>query len=393
MSRIIHCGCCGVTGHTIRTCQDPSAIEAETNLLAQTNLEAALNMCNSMNPRHIAYILSKNHISSSSGNHQYKLEKLKNMIRNILSPGSLATPPPSPPQTPRFVLMPILTSLNRSIQRTIGLLTRQLIHFESGDGAGAYLKLLPGHPLYSSLQDTISSSYHEFNAITTAYAKIILFGLYKFIGNRSVDQRDFNSKCLTAMSNIDNLKNCVLGHMNTQHLHFCERSILYIISKVRLAHYRLSETNLPRHIDLLQRIYPIVQNSYFESSPYAEQVYQSVVIDINEYLIRNQLYQPPLQSEVTMMKELKIAVKVCDANIPNDAQCSVCWNEELTQDKLIKTGCNHVFCAECITGIAHTRGIKTFIKCPCCRDEISDLSVSNNDQLTLVNNGLAPIAI
>lgn len=377
MSRIIHCGCCGETGHTIRTCQDPSAIEAETLLLTQTNLEVALNMCDSMNPRHIAYILAKNQISR--GNQQFNLEKLKNKIHQILSSDSVPTPPPHQTQSVRQQ-----PNVARSIEREIGRLTRELLQFENEDGINGCITLLSMHPSYSPFQNTILSNCQEFNAITTAYAKIILCGLYKFIGGRSVDEQDFNSKCFSSIANREGLQTCIRIHMNRQHIVFCENTISYIISKMRLAYYRLFtvQPNFPRRENILQRIYPRVPSEYFESRPIIESIYQPFVFDLTT---------DDTHHEPDVMKQLKITVNVCDTNIPNDVKCSVCWNEELTQDQLIKTGCNHVFCAECITGIAHTRGIKTFIKCPCCRDEISVLCVSNNDQLILVNDGLAPI--
>jgi len=64
-------------------------------------------------------------------------------------------------------------------------------------------------------------------------------------------------------------------------------------------------------------------------------------------------------------------------------KCGVCF-DNFTERKLAITGCNHAFCSDCIHGVARSRGLKSFIKCPSCRAEISELSVSKHEYAAVV---------
>jgi hypothetical protein len=64
-------------------------------------------------------------------------------------------------------------------------------------------------------------------------------------------------------------------------------------------------------------------------------------------------------------------------------KCGVCF-DNFTKRKLTITGCNHAFCSDCIHGVARSRGLKSFIKCPSCRAEISELSVSKHEYAAVV---------
>jgi len=106
-------------------------------------------------------------------------------------------------------------------------------------------------------------------------------------------------------------------------------------------------------------------------------------------------HSPPVYS--VQMKPLNIRV----ALVEDDGQdkknkeapvCGVCF-DDLPDLKTVTTGCNHVFCSVCIGGVARTRGIKSFINCPCCRTEIAELSVMCQEEATAVIAGLAPVPI
>ena len=95
-----------------------------------------------------------------------------------------------------------------------------------------------------------------------------------------------------------------------------------------------------------------------------------------------------MKPEVTM-KVLPIKITVCEPCHPEDT-CGVCF-DELPSEKMVKTGCGHVYCSTCIAGVAHQRGIKSFIPCPGCRAEIVELKVYNEEEHQLIVDGLKPV--
>jgi hypothetical protein len=115
-------------------------------------------------------------------------------------------------------------------------------------------------------------------------------------------------------------------------------------------------------------------------------------------LIRSLTIHQQRQTAVTAAGEKKVLKTevVCrprekKAKAAPDAEpitCNVCF-DELKPAQLVKTGCDHNFCADCIGSWAKQRGIKSFIQCPCCRTEIDTLTVPNKVVQKKVIKGLA----
>jgi hypothetical protein len=100
----------------------------------------------------------------------------------------------------------------------------------------------------------------------------------------------------------------------------------------------------------------------------------------------------PRQVAVEQKKVLKTEVlcrpKEKKTKTEEPITCNVCF-DELKPAQLVKTGCDHDFCADCIGSWAKQRGIKSFIQCPCCRTEIDTLTVPNKTVQKKVIKGLA----
>jgi hypothetical protein len=96
--------------------------------------------------------------------------------------------------------------------------------------------------------------------------------------------------------------------------------------------------------------------------------------------------------EADVMKVVPINVSFKRFITTEQLTCGVCF-DEMTPNTVVRTGCNHKFCSDCITGVAHTRDIKSFITCPCCRAEIWQLLVGSNEERDAVIAGLEPIPL
>jgi hypothetical protein len=64
-------------------------------------------------------------------------------------------------------------------------------------------------------------------------------------------------------------------------------------------------------------------------------------------------------------------------------ECSICYENIITPDKVAKLGCHHEFCTGCIE--QHIRKTKTeYANCPLCRGEIHRIEVCSTKNTTLI---------
>jgi hypothetical protein len=113
---------------------------------------------------------------------------------------------------------------------------------------------------------------------------------------------------------------------------------------------------------------------------------------LNRYL--HVLNAPPHPFEIVAnkMKALKTVITSRNERSKKTdtlVACGICF-DDFKPSHVVRTGCNHEFCATCISEWAKQRGIKSFIQCPCCRTEIDELSVGNKTELKKVAAGLKP---
>lgn len=125
-----------------------------------------------------------------------------------------------------------------------------------------------------------------------------------------------------------------------------------------------------RHLDNMARMYN----------------YERLLANSNTF---ETLWPRVVNEEPRPMKVLPIKITLC-APCQKDDTCGVCF-DDLSPEKLVKTGCGHIYCSTCIAGVAHQRGIKSFIPCPGCRADIVELEVYNEEEHQLVIDGLKPV--
>ena len=89
----------------------------------------------------------------------------------------------------------------------------------------------------------------------------------------------------------------------------------------------------------------------------------------------------------SVYKKVLNIVVTCRTVSCTDGSCGICF-DEMKEDNIVKTGCNHDFCADCMIGWAKQRGIKSFIQCPCCRAEIGEMTVGTQEEKVKLEKGL-----
>jgi hypothetical protein len=222
------------------------------------------------------------------------------------------------------------------------------------------VRLLPSHSSYSNSFDYLNSvAPRQTIGIMMHFVEKLLNTIYQLETGRSSNlpestrQREINSRLKEMLNSGDRVESALRDASTRCNIRFTQSGIVHMTRLAKMYNYRR----------MLQ----------------ADQTYYT-------YLV------PTLPTHKVQMKTLNIRVVLVVANEEDKVQpvCGVCF-DDLTALNTVMTGCNHAFCSDCIGGFARTRGIKSFINCPCCRTEIEELSVSCMKEHTAVIAGLAPV--
>ena len=95
--------------------------------------------------------------------------------------------------------------------------------------------------------------------------------------------------------------------------------------------------------------------------------------------LRAQGLLPPAQQAFVPHKPQFTAIQLirADASEAEDYCCGIC-SDEFTKETLPTLGCQHTLCAECIRGQITAR-TKSYIQCPYCREEVTQISVRDEE--------------
>ena len=102
-------------------------------------------------------------------------------------------------------------------------------------------------------------------------------------------------------------------------------------------------------------------------------------IRVSEIIVARFRAQGLLQQAFVPHKPQFTAIQLirADASEAEDYCCGIC-SDEFTKETLPTLGCQHTLCAECITGQIKAR-TKSCIKCPYCREEVTQISVRDEE--------------
>lgn len=332
MSARNSCRCCGEKGHNIRTCPDPVAYDNLLSIMENSDLESTIHEVNQLTPNYVLYVLVHGFdfaISTVPSVHE-RHEILRQLITEV---HPTLHPPPVEEEEEEY---PHVTISSEREHR------RRVRHAElfSVMETDSFVEYLPGHALHGvelTVEDHAERSASSMREFAGHFIGAIL-------SNSVLHERLYSDEWMP---------NAVRSASIGTFMRFPTQAIAHVINLIRIEHYRRLEFDFD---DLRQNLFGD----------------DEVVDDV--------------------MKVLPIGVSIGQFKSTDELMCGVCF-DEMTIETAVRTGCNHVFCSGCITGVAHTRDIKTFITCPCCRAEIWDLMVGSGEERSAIIAGLEPIPI
>jgi hypothetical protein len=350
------CGVCQLVGHSVRGCSDVGAGVVLADLMSESNLERAKALCRSMPARYVSFALCHGFSVAVSGGRP----KLLELIMSRLAPH-----PVTPVPVPVPVIPPVAPSLVPGVRMLMELLGTEIqknaeIKLALGEFSHEHLRthmtFLPTHPNRIGMCEMCEYDLVMVrqNEIKRASTKVITLILMNIEAARSADP----------------------------HLHI-DRYVTSLIQDVSLirTYINLAATQLHIKLSLHAKKY-VMTLINFQNSERRIKYYNRQIHDLTAAATR----------VPDVMKTLKTVVTCRDISINQEepVTCGICF-DELHPTHVVKTGCDHDFCADCMTGWAKQRGIKSFIQCPCCRAEIDEMTVGDKSEQVKLEQGLAPV--
>jgi hypothetical protein len=300
-----------------------------SELMSEKNMADALRMCTTMSAEHVSYALCHGLGVQISGGRSKLLDLTKTRLaKHFLS------------HTPAFPVLPL-----------------------SGVG---------NRPMLRGILESENSQLHDLICLLDVYKQYNYDGDVVFFGReRTPDMSNIRQNAIIRAANQ------VLETMNAI---YASQPVpeLYISAVMS------DEARMDAYMTIAASTLALKFSTYAKS-------YIMLYIRIKHFIMRRNRIVDLLHVDVSM-KALKTVITCCSApSTPPDTPdtCSVCF-ENLAPSAVVRTGCNHTFCADCIGDWAKQRGIKSFIQCPCCRTEIDNIAVYHPDERAKVELGLAP---
>jgi hypothetical protein len=378
------CSCCGVAGHIVSACNNDVANVLMAQLFQEVSAGAAMEKVNAMTAGIVSFVLSRGFGVPISG----KRPKLIELV--------LARYPASAVLEYRELANRRQAAVEiKADQRRIALLARRIARERLiNDARSRNAIIREENESYDALYDGLQQRYDALlivignrNRNQSAYVNTLtLLPLNQSINPRLTAQvmMEFVNKFLTTIYRLETERASSFPDLTRQH-----EINTRINEKLNSIHWVESSLGMTAHSYNLQ----------FSQSGIVHMTQLAKLLNYRRMLQADQSYfdftfqQQQQQPEYNVqMKVLNIHVGIVVKKTEEPQECGVCF-DSMSAHNTVLTGCNHAFCTDCIGGFARTRGIKSFIKCPLCRTEITEFSVSCQEKHIAVVAGLAPVPI
>lgn len=365
------CSCCSQPGHNITRCNDAYATTL-LNEIKSSHLELAMRLVDEIPNNIVKFVLVQGFSASVSLNREALRCLVQRHYTNPIHPSPLLIANRAQQESRRLQQQQQRIADRAQARADAQEAEEERLHEEhrrQRSNNQSRRNNEDGYARYALLVEQFRSS--PYNSITERRA------MYKSL-----------ARCYLAI--LERMSNALFGHRNPTQEEFNS----YIMNKLT-DHGLECPRGCSCYIPMFSRIRDVVwQNFAIE-----EIIHISNIARMYNYqrLLNNQstfefvFSEDAVVAKTNEMKPLKIKVILCSPCETGDT-CGVCF-EDLEPKQIVKTGCGHVYCSTCIAGVAHQRGEKSFITCPGCRAEITELKVPNKDEEKLVADGLKPVPI
>jgi len=351
----------------VRGCKDASAGVSCALLMCASSRDECLAMARSISTTHVSFVLCHGFRVPVAGGRRRLIECINTKFQGVpVSPVHM--PPQVPPHMPppmsassASTIVELMLQRNEVAQTAV---THRLYEYQGDQFVNGDITFIDGH--VQGPQTCRNALIGVLNNVINRVLADHLTARANFGEGDDLYLNDRTNNYLNAYMELSTLLNCIVQVSHETHVALSARAITFIVETVRMQNYTRERGYLTR---LLNTVRGLAGPSALPSAAAA-----------------------PKKSE---MKALKTVItcrpkqkKTADAETM--VGCGICL-DEFKPSLIVKTGCNHDFCTGCISSWAKERGIKSFIRCPCCRAEIDTLTVGTKAEAKKVSAGLAPV--
>lgn len=338
------CGVCNVVGHNVRGCEDSRAASMLAELMSEPDMQQAVGLCRIMSMKHVSFALCHGFKVAVSGGRNKLIEQITNKFSSqSLQPVARA----SLFRSERAMSHAELEAMSIENTNLYNVLWNKLNDVrESDDLMSNLVSFFEGHEFY----ERVSEDRGHRASIQVANQILCKISSQYLHERAMVLNLDANHYFNVRVSARAWLESEVVSIALKDHLLFTTIGIKYIVDVIRMQ-------NCKR-----ERLY-----------------------------LNRAMYVPaPVEKEVMKVLKTDVSCRARAKKTDPVVVCGICF-DDFKASLSVRTGCEHEFCAGCISKWAKKRGIKTFIQCPCCRAEIDTLTVGTKAEMKKVKAGLAPV--
>lgn len=392
------CSCCGVAGHIVSACNDEHSNALMVQLFQAESVAVAMQKVKAMTAGVVSFVLSRGFNVAISGKRARLIELV---LARYPAPDALEY---RESVATREAVAEVKLSRARIVARERAIVARDRaieerermnsllrvqeeqysvqVMFESivalihqFDYTGA-MSLLPSHESYG--EPVYVFSPHQIVQTMLNFVVNFLTTVYRLETDKAggipvlTRQLEINRSMRAKLNSSEWFESALRCAALSSHVEFTQAGIVHMTCMAKMYNYRRmlqADQTLfvysPINAPFLQPLQPVVHK--MPMKPLNIRVVLVVEDDVEEVV-----------EEGAPKKELPV--------------CGICF-DDLLAHKAVITGCNHTFCSDCIGKFARTRGIKSFINCPCCRREVDELMVTSQVERVAVIAGLAPVPI
>ena len=356
------CSCCRIAGHTVAMCNDAESLRQLRELMNDPDLPSALLKVASMRPGVVSFCLTRGFHVPISG----KKARLRQLVID-----KFAAHTPIAPTLPTQLPTPATLEMERKHRWYTALLIRTT-QFNFNLPVSARCLTINAESSFS--MERTNEEHANFTRLIITKSVETLLTTYIRTSRRVLpamaSQESVDLYVDLMLENIDDMTSffagILIGHSMTMSPAGMSHMVMLALT---LNHNRVM---MPNHTDRFP----------FESIPAGTLILQQ----LRERMQRER--QQREQQQQQTMKVLQIAVKIVGNKV--ESQCNICFDDMGAED-VVKTQCEHTFCAGCVGGHAAQRGIRSFIRCPCCRADIVELTVACETSRAAVAEALKPV--
>ena len=349
------CSCCRLTGHNVSACEDDGAMEAWGILDTINNVEDALLNVALLPIHYVGFLLARWFRVLVSGG-RTRLRELIVARFHTVATATIATAIATATVAEDGIAA-------RSNHREFARLSNDVARVVLAD---IELELTPSHPRFG---DDIPDGEWRSLTITSIgrVVQLMIEAVDTHVRNITTNQADMDTIVHSKLTDLEWI--LAMLHVPMESAHVCFRqplALIYIAKLVKMHH-------LTRAIDGRTARWVVV-------------VVGAVVPDVMKVLKIKVVFKPEAQDGTTQGQQDGTTQGQQDGT----PTCSICF-DGLDVADVVMTQCGHTFCAGCVGGHAAQRGIRSFIRCPCCRADIEELAVSCPWTRDAVKAGLEPV--